>query len=220
MVLEFFVKNLNIQRPLQKVQRQLAVRVITGYRTISYEVATLIARTPWVLVAGKHYSKIKKLKEDGIWSEEGEEEIKKEEEMAMFKAWKSRVKKEDLPGPKLRAAIVINFEAWMERTQGGTNYYLTQLLTGHGCFNAYLQRIKKESAMCGYCERFVDNTEHTLTECEEWNIERDALNIALDGPIDLDRITIALGSHEDKGKAINTFARRVMGKKKKRKTNS
>jgi len=40
-------------------------------------------------------------------------------------------------------------DEWMGRRYGGINYHLTQLLTGHGCFNAYLQRMKKvESAMC------------------------------------------------------------------------
>lgn len=43
---EDFAKNLSVQRPLQKVQRKLAIRIIVEYRTVSYEVAMLLARTP------------------------------------------------------------------------------------------------------------------------------------------------------------------------------
>lgn len=42
---EGFARNLEVQRPLQKMQRQLAIRVIAGYRTVAYEVAILL-RTP------------------------------------------------------------------------------------------------------------------------------------------------------------------------------
>lgn len=100
----------------------------------------------------------------------------------MNEAWKKKVKKEDLSGPKVRTAILKSFEVWMNRSHGGMNYYLTQLLTGHGCFNAYLQRMRKvESATCVYCRRFINNAEHTLMICEEWNAERNTLKIALDG---------------------------------------
>lgn len=153
---EALAKNLSVQRPLQKIQRQLAIKIVAGYRTVFYEVTTLLARTPpWILVAKKYqriYKKIAKTKEDKTWSKEKEEEFKEEEELDMQKCWKKRIKKEDLPGPKLRAAISKRFEEWMSRGHSDMNYHMTQLLTGHGCFNAYLQRIKKiESAMCTYC---------------------------------------------------------------------
>lgn len=78
---EGFAKNLSVQRPLQKVQRQLAIRIIAGYRTVSYEIVTLLARTPpWILVARKYhriYKRIKKMKDDRNWSEDGEEAKRK-----------------------------------------------------------------------------------------------------------------------------------------------
>jgi len=144
---------------------------------VSYEVATLLARTPpWILVARKYkriYDRIQEAKENKTWSKEKEDEFKQDEETEMQEKWIKRIRKENLPGPKVRAAISQYFQEWMTRGHGGLNYYLTQLLTGHGCFNSYLQRIKKlESAMCTYCGRYIDNMEHTLMECEEWNTER------------------------------------------------
>jgi len=150
---EGFSKNMVIQRPLQKVQRQLAIRIIAGYRTISYEVAILLARTPpWKLVAEKFhriYERIRKAKADRTWNKDMEEAIKEEEELEMQIRWKTRCGREDQPGKRIRKAIANNYEAWMGRDYGGINYHLTQILTGHGCFNAYLERMKKiESAMC------------------------------------------------------------------------
>lgn len=52
-----FAKNMAIQRPLQKIQRQIAVRIVSGYRTIAFEVTIILARTPpWDLVAKKYKS--------------------------------------------------------------------------------------------------------------------------------------------------------------------
>lgn len=100
----------------------------------------------------------------------------------------------DLPGRRLRAALVKCFEEWIGRRHGCMNYYLTHLLTGHGCFNAYLQRIRKaESVMCKYCDRAIDNVEHTLMKCEEWNAEREELKVAMEKPVNMENITIALG---------------------------
>lgn len=201
-----------------KMQRQLAIRIIAGYRTVSYEVATLLARTPpWILVARKYkriYDKIKRLKEDRAWNKDEEDDIKEEEERDMLKQWKNRTKK-DLPGPKVRKAVVKRFEDWTRNKHGGVNYHLTQLLTGYGCFNSYLQRIEKvDSAMCTYCKRFVDNAEHTLMVCEKWDVERDAIKLALNSEIDMENLVKAICSGKETWKAVNTFAQCVIGKKR------
>lgn len=215
---ESFAKNLSIQRPILKLQRELAIRVVAGYRTVSYEVAILLARTPpWMLVARKYqrtYRKIKESKLEKTWSKEKEEEIKKEEELEMLKGWKERIEREDLPGPRLRAAIASCFEEWLARRHGGINFHLTQLLTGHGCFRAYLQRIKKvDSAMCIYCEKGIDNEEHTLVECEEWNRERDAMKIVLDSAINLENLVKAICYSQESWRGVNAFAQEVMVRK-------
>ncbi|KAJ0174889.1 hypothetical protein K1T71_009997 [Dendrolimus kikuchii] len=52
------------------------------------------------------------------------------------------------------------------REFGETNYYITQVLTGHGCFQDYLRRIRKvDTETCPNCEK-VDTAAHTILECE------------------------------------------------------
>ena len=38
--------------------------------------------------------------------------------------------------------LIPDQKTWLDRRQGEVNYYLTQFLTGHGCFRAYLHRFK------------------------------------------------------------------------------
>lgn len=52
------------QRTLRNLQRTIAIRVIAGYRTVSFDIATILARTPpWILVAVK-YTNIYKRTQD------------------------------------------------------------------------------------------------------------------------------------------------------------
>ena len=36
---------------------------------------------------------------------------------------------------------------WVNRKHGEVNYYLTQMLSNHGCFRAYLHRFKHEETL-------------------------------------------------------------------------
>jgi hypothetical protein len=53
---------------------------------------------------------------------------------------------------------------------------MTQILSGHGCFNSYLHRIRRvESAKCAHCEAREDTAKHTLEACPSWTVEREEL---------------------------------------------
>ncbi len=60
-----------------------------------------------------------------------------------------------------------NLEAWLERGHGHINFYLVQVMSGHGAFNAYLFRMQLvESLECTNCDRRGrdDDAWHTLFE--------------------------------------------------------
>jgi hypothetical protein len=62
---------------------------------------------------------------------------------------------------------------WTGRNHGELEYYITQALTGHGCFAAFLNKIGKEnSPKCWYCDAEVDDAGHILFRCERWDYER------------------------------------------------
>lgn len=67
--------------------------------------------------------------------------------------------------------------------------------------------------MCTYCGRYIDNAEHTLMECEEWNTERDNMKTAINKAINIENIIRAICSSEETWLAVNSFAQFVMGRK-------
>jgi hypothetical protein len=55
----------------------------------------------------------------------------------------------------------------------GTNYYLTQFLTNHGSFNAYLHRFTlRDHSRCTHCDALIENAEHIIYDCPEYQEQR------------------------------------------------
>ena len=74
----------------------------------------------------------------------------------MFLQWK-----EDMAlapfGRRALDAIGLVIDEWVERPHGFLSYRLVQVLTGHGCFGAYLHRIgREESPSCHHCDEATD----------------------------------------------------------------
>ncbi|KAL7724816.1 hypothetical protein ACLKA6_003665 [Drosophila palustris] len=63
---------------------------------------------------------------------------------------------------------------WLERRHGQVDFYLTQLLTGHGCFKAYLFRFKHSlDPYCELCgEGVLEDAEHAVFHCPLFARER------------------------------------------------
>ena len=66
-------------------------------------------------------------------------------------------------------SLIPAIERWINRAQGEVDYFITQALSGHGCYRKYLyERRKVVSRKCTYCDQ-VDDVEHTLFACSRWN---------------------------------------------------
>jgi len=102
--------------------------------------------------------------------------------------WRKRLEElpRDAPGAAVRGALVGRISAWMTRAHGGLTYRMTQVIVGHGCFEAYLHEIRKnESPICRHCRAAIDNGVHTLLRCPSWDAERENLFAALGLDLDL-----------------------------------
>ncbi|CAI6352474.1 unnamed protein product [Macrosiphum euphorbiae] len=63
--------------------------------------------------------------------------------------------------------LISDVGKWVNRKYGDTHYFLTQAFTNHGCFNAYLHKIKKaDSPNCSMCNADIDDANHTVFECD------------------------------------------------------
>ena len=79
------------------------------------------------------------------------------------------------------------------------NYYVTQMLSGHGYFRKYLHRMSKTASP--YClyeeEEVIDDAEHTVFECARWQSYRSVLMSRI-GMISADNIVgVMIASKEN-----------------------
>lgn len=203
------------QRILRNLQRTMAIRIIAGYRTISFDIATILARTPpWALVATKYaeiYKRIQELKTCNSWTKQLEKVIKNEEDDMMIESWRREWESTLIPKSPLRRAIAgPNFIDWLQRPFGGMNFHLTQVLSDHGCFRKFLHRIRKaDSTMCLHCGDGIDNAQHTLFACNSWQADRRETfdSIGCDA---MEDIIQAICTDNDKWKSFNLFVNNIM----------
>ena len=143
---------------LEAVQRMLALRVTSAYRTVSTDAVLLLAgMAPVKLQVEERCATSDKIH-------------KKERRKNTLDAWQN-IWESSSKGAWTRR-LIPNVSQWLGRKHGELDHWLSQMLTGHGKFEEYLFRFKKRgSPKCQYCEE-IDNVEHTFWHCRRWQNER------------------------------------------------
>lgn len=194
------------------------IRVVRGYRTLSYEAATILARFPPLDILAEMdsrvYNRIRILREDGESDPvKGLEVVKHQERQIAWETWRTRLSERSAHKPIVQAVLPV-FENWMQRREGSLTYRLTQVLTGHGCFGVYLHRIGREAtARCWHCEENQDSASHTLEECPAWASERLILAQRVGPDLSLPAILSAMLNEISNWRAVASFCETVMVKK-------
>lgn len=153
------MENKKLASKLLSLQRTMAIRVSSAYRTISGAAVRVIASIP----------PIDLMVEERTNRYEGS--AKNEARRKLMESWQHRWEQGDTGRWTYR--LIPRIEAWIERPYGEVDYYLTQALSGHGNFNKYLwEKRRRDTAECRYC-REDDDVEHTLFECPRWRVIRE-----------------------------------------------
>lgn len=203
---------------LRKPQRAMAIRVIRGYRTISYEAACVLAGSmPWDLDA-RGLSSIYLWREQEL--ERGQRPALREVEYhrlelnnILVEEWHSRLAQ---PSAGLRAIEAVRpvLREWLNREHGSMTFRLTQLLSGHGCFSKYLCRIGREQTNeCHHCDGAVDSAQHTLAECPAWDIPRQELISKVGNDLSLPALVSAMVGSDVSWKGGIAFCEEVLSHK-------
>lgn len=163
---------------------------------MSFDAATLLARIPpWRLEPAlryRVYSRIIDLKARNEFSPQTEKDVRNGENLLLVRQWEISLSKPGIWGQKTVEAIRPSLRKWLVRDFGEVNYYLAQMLTGHGSFGHFLCRIdKRETAACFHCSSEDDTLEHTVAQCPAWNGQRLELIHKL-GIAGTDRLTLSL----------------------------
>ena len=154
----------------------MAIRVTRAYRTVSTDALLVLAQLmPWPIRAKLRHEmfwKNKKLEDDELSDDDApvktDEQLEEEALMEWQRRWDASA------NGRWTHQCVPNIATWINRKFGDLNYFLTQVLTGHGDFQTYLCRIgKAPSPTCLFCDVHPEDTvEHTVMECKAFEHER------------------------------------------------
>lgn len=215
---ERFCRNNVNQKPILNIQKVLALRTISAYKTVSWDASTLLARIPpFGLLAERQrrlYYRIKEYKEQGTLTKEIKIQLTEMADVIMNRQWKLFLSRRRY-GRRTREAILPVFEEWIGRCHGGLSYHLTQLLTGHGSFAEFTFQIgKSEDSKCTFCqENRTDSAEHTIFECTKWDKERAKIDPTIMREKRMDLLIKDIVRRPQSWTALKTFAKEVLTKK-------
>ncbi|KAL0810963.1 hypothetical protein ABMA28_010257 [Loxostege sticticalis] len=103
---------------------------------------------------------------------------------------------------------------WVQRQHGRLSYRLTQVLTNHGCFGAFLCLIgREESPRCHHCDAEKDTAQHTLATCPAWARERNVLIAAIGRDLSLGAVETYMVGSEEEWQAMHSFCETVISQK-------
>jgi hypothetical protein len=171
---------------LNRVQRRALIRIVSAYRSVSTEALQVITGVLPVDIQAEGRALLRRqcITRDQL----------KERQLQKWQTrWETTEK-----GSWTRQ-LLPRIAEWTGRNHGELEYHITQALTGHGCFAAFLNKIGKEnSPKCWYCDAEVDDVEHTLFRCERWDYERlQVMRETTEWPTKENFVAILLRSKED-----------------------
>lgn len=196
---------------LTAVQRTAALRVASAYRTVSVAAVLVISSSvPIDLMAAERRRVWLKRQINGVGKTEREEA-----RLQTLQEWQHHWNT-DTSG-RWTARLIPDVSVWVNRKFGEVDYYLTQMLSGHGYFGKYLHRMKiRERPNCIYCDADEDDAEHTFFDCSRWSAERECLEELIGGAWRPDSVVWLLLQSEQKWHYIAQYTQRILRTKKKR----
>ncbi|KAI4473466.1 hypothetical protein M0802_016102 [Mischocyttarus mexicanus] len=206
-----------IRRVVNAIQRRIAIRVCCAYRTVSFHSVMMVA----AIIPLHHLAP--RLAEVYVAVRASGESVPLRARVVACMAAKRRAvadwKEEEIcligsgaPGERVRLAVAPVLDRWVGGVASlGVTFHSTQLMTGHGCFSAYLFGIRRlESSRCFHCDEPYDDADHTLTACSCWTEQRGVLQSAIGRDVSLSSIVGWAVRDPEGWRAFAQFAGEVM----------
>ena len=177
------------------VQRKLALRIGSAYRTVSLEAAQVIAGLIPIDLKIRE-----RMKAHGS-NTETKEQIRAQ----IIKEWQDRWSGTQEKAEWTRT-LIKDVQRWTDRRHGEINYHLSQFLTGHGSFASYLYKIRKaETATCTYCNQAEDTARHTFYECGRWEEGRKRVATEMGGEFTPEKTIAAMIEKKETWDVVNNY---------------
>lgn len=195
------------RKRMASVQRRGALRVACAYRTVSEPAVLVIAGvTPISLLANERKRIFERKRVVG------KAQASIEARARTLERWQE-IWETDLRG-RWTKRLIRDLRAWVDRKHGEVNYYLTQFLSGHGYFIAYLHKMGKvDSPACPYNDASHDDAHHTFFHCRRWNEQRRVLEEEL-GEITPENVIELMLRSEGNWTQMTTYIELILREKK------
>ncbi|XP_033362513.1 uncharacterized protein LOC117240609 [Bombus vosnesenskii] len=136
---------------LRRLHTTTAIRIVRGYRTISYVSMSVLAAFPpfelQALALRREYQHLRGLGSSGLTppiAGQVASDVREEARMDTWERWRSDLFAEDaVRAHRSLRAVLPNWEVWKDRDGLPLTFRMTQVLTGHGAFGEYLLRIRR-----------------------------------------------------------------------------
>lgn len=150
------------------VYRLAALRVCSAFRTVSDEAAFVIAGMIPIDIQAMESGSIGAVTSGNV----DPRDVARSVSVVKWQArWSASGK------GRWTHSLIPDVSVWFERGHGDLNFYLTQMLSGHGCFRSYLYKYGHDSSpFCPSCiDNVEENAEHVFFVCPRFEGEREHL---------------------------------------------
>lgn len=209
---EIWAESLKVNQRAQKllsVQRTAALRVASAYRTVSAAAVQLIAEMTPIDLQAEERRKLFSAKQSGEGGSPSVMQIKDE----TIQKWQTRWNEET--HGRWTAKLIPVIKYWVNRNHGEVNYYITQMLSGHGYFRKYLHKMgKSRTPFCLYeQEEITDDAEHTFFRCNHWTDMRETVERQI-GAITTENVIEKMINNEASWNVVAKYCETILRLKK------
>lgn len=188
---------------MEQVQRKVLLRVGSAYRTTSTKALQVVTGIIPIemQVEERRY----------IYYSQGADTPSKKNiaRQRTMEAWQRSWEENNVKGQWTKR-LIPDIRRWVECKHRNVEYYLTQVLTGHGSFQTYLKRFGfTEDDSCIYCGQ-TDTVEHAIFNCIRWHKQRQELNITLELILTADNLISTMVENKRNWRQIHATIIKIM----------
>lgn len=188
------------------VCRLSALRVSCAFRTVSEDAACVIAGMAPIEVLAEER---RALYQQGRLPLASQRNLRTQERQSSTERW--QMKWNTSSKGRWTFRLIPQLDRWVNRRHGEVNYYLTQLISGHGCFRAYLHKYKHEdSPECPTCRGEEEDAEHVFFRCPRFSAPRREVEDALNSQVTPENLIEEMLASPTGWEAVSSFAAEVL----------
>ena len=184
----------------------MALRIASTFRTVSRDAAQVISGLLPIAILAEEQRRIYRHRKNRQLEAD---DSRKRERQKNLQRWQAQWDSSETG--RWTHQLIPNIAEWVNRKHGDHSYYLTQMLTGHGCFREYLHKYKHEdSPECTICHELEEDARHVFFACPRFDSQRRKLESILDATISPENLVQQMLTSKLAWSATTEFARNVI----------